>query len=112
MEYVGVGGEILGVGSAWSADWHLRVGNETQKFRKVVLETHVIRRDIGGRPGDCIAILDGGAALPPNAPRQRASSLGYARRDRVTACAYGKIMSHCRMMYNSITRCRAEKEYR
>jgi hypothetical protein len=52
VEYIGVGGEILGVGSAWSADWRLRVGNEGQKLRKVVLETHVIRMDIGGRPGD------------------------------------------------------------
>lgn len=45
-------GKILVAGAAWSADWHLRVRNEDQEFRKEVLETRVIRSDIGGRPGD------------------------------------------------------------
>jgi hypothetical protein len=51
------------------------------------------------------------AAPPLNAPRRRASSLGYAWRNRATASACDKILSPYRTISNSITRCRAKNEY-
>jgi hypothetical protein len=51
------------------------------------------------------------AALPPNAPRSRASSLGYAWRNRATASACNGIMSLYRTVSDGITRCRAKNEH-
>ena len=45
-------------------------------------------------------------ALPPNAPRSRASSLGYAWRNWATASLTSGIMSLYRTISDGITRCR------